>query len=574
MIKRFMKYYKPYRGLLILDVISAVMIATLDLVIPRFSNFLISDIIPLKEIRTLITWALLIALFFVLRLVLNYVVEYYGHVLGVNMEYDMRKEMFGHIQSLPVSYFDNIKVGKLMSRLVNDLNEISELAHHGPENLLIAVVLLIGSFFLMYTSNLTLALIMTFLVPLMIVVGIRQNLKFRSAFRVMRERLAEINAQAQDNFSGIRVVKAYNAEEREEEVFAKGNDFFAVSRKGALKIMAQFGVTVKAFVLLITLVVFVVGGYLVMKDQMTVGQLVEYILYVGVFQQPIGRLSELIMMYNQAMAGFERFIEVMTIEAQKDTPGAKDLDQVIGDIAFDDVSFEYGDRQGKHVLSHISFSIKAGSKVAFVGPSGSGKSTLCNLIPRFYELHEGRITLDGKDIREVTIKSLRSQVGIVQQDVFIFAGTIGQNIAYGKFDATEEEIIKAAQRAEAWEFIRELPDGLDTLIGERGVKLSGGQRQRLSLARMFLKNPKILLLDEATSALDNKTERAIQSTLDELAKDRTTLVVAHRLSTIQDADWIYVLTDKGIIEQGTHSELLALKGLYYHLVHSEKEIHG
>ena len=572
MIKRFFHYYKPYKGLLILDIISAVLIAALDLVIPRFSNFLISDIIPLKEISTLIYWAILIALFFVLRLVLNYVVEYYGHVLGVNMEYDMRKEMFGHIQSLPVSYFDNIKVGKLMSRLVNDLNEISELAHHGPENLLIAVVLLIGSFVLMYTSNVPLAIVMTFLVPLMIIIGVRQNLKFRSAFRVMRERLAEINAQAQDNFSGIRVVKAYNAEEREEELFAKGNDFFAVSRKGALKIMAEFGVTVKGFILLITLVVFVYGGYLVMNDQMTIGQLVEFILYVGVFQQPINRFSELIMMYNQAMAGFERFVDVMNIEAQKDKEGAKDVEQVIGDIAFKDVTFEYGDRQGKHVLNHISFTVKAGHKVAFVGPSGSGKSTLCNLIPRFYELQEGSITLDGQDIRDITIRSLRNQVGIVQQEVFIFAGTIAQNIAYGKFDATEEEIIQAAKRAEAWDFISELPDGLQTSIGERGVKLSGGQRQRLSLARMFLKNPRILLLDEATSALDNKTERQIQITLDELAKDRTTLVVAHRLSTIKDANWIYVLTDQGIVEQGTHEGLLAQQGLYYHLVHSEKEI--
>ena len=572
MIKRFMRYYKPYRGLFILDIFSAVSIAALDLVIPRFSNFLISDIIPLKEISTLFYWAILIALFFVLRLILNYVVEYYGHVLGVNMEYDMRKEMFGHIQSLPISYFDNIKVGKLMSRLVNDLNEISELAHHGPENLLIAVVLLIGSFYLMFTSNIQLAIVMTFLVPLMIVIGVRQNLKFRSAFRVMRERLAEINAQAQENFSGIRVVKAYNAEEQEELQFAKGNDFFAVSRKGALKIMAQFGVTVKGFILLITLVVFVYGGYLVMIGTMTIGQLVEFILYVGVFQQPISRFSELIMSYNQAMAGFERFIEVMSIDAQKDLPDAKDIDSVIGDIAFEDVSFEYGDRQGKHVLSHISFSVKAGSKVAFVGPSGSGKSTLCNLIPRFYELHEGRITLDNRDIRELTIKSLRDQVGIVQQEVFIFAGSISQNIAYGKFDATEEEIILAAKRAEAWDFICELPEGLDTTIGERGVKLSGGQRQRLSLARMFLKNPKILLLDVATSALDNKTERQIQITLDELAKERTTLVVAHRLSTIKDADWIYVLTDQGILEQGTHETLLDLHGLYYHLVHSEKEI--
>ncbi len=571
MVKHFLRYYKPYKGLLILDVISAILIAALDLVIPRFSNFLISDIIPLKELSTLFSWAILIALFFVLRLILNYIVEYYGHVLGVNMEYDMRKEMFGHIQSLPVSYFDNIKVGKLMSRLVNDLNEISELAHHGPENLLIAIVLLVGSFVLMYTSNVRLALVMTFLVPLMIIIGVRQNLKFRSAFRSMRERLAEINAQAQDNFSGIRVVKAYNAEEREEAQFAQGNDFFAVSRKGALKIMAEFGVTVKGFILLITLVVFVYGGYLVMMDQMTIGQLVEFILYVGVFQQPINRFSELIMMYNQAMAGFERFLEVMAIEAQKDREGAHDLTDVIGDIAFDDVSFEYGDRQGKHVLSHISFSVKAGSKVAFVGPSGSGKSTLCNLIPRFYELQEGRITLDGEDIRDLSIKSLRDQVGIVQQDVFIFAGTVGQNIAYGKINATEAEIIKAAQRAEAWEFISDLPEGLNTTIGERGVKLSGGQRQRLSLARMFLKNPKILLLDEATSALDNKTEHQIQITLDELAKDRTTLVVAHRLSTIKDADWIYVLTDQGIAEAGTHDLLLKQKGLYYRLVHSEKD---
>ncbi len=571
MIKQFLHYYKPYRKLFLLDIISAVFIAALDLVIPRFSNFLISDIIPMKEIATLLYWAVLIGLFFILRLILNYIVEYYGHVLGVNMEYDMRKDMFGHIQSLPVSYFDNIKVGKLMSRLVNDLNEISELAHHGPENLLISVVLLVGSFYLMYTSNVSLAIVMTFLVPLMIIFGVRQNLKFRSAFRSMRERLAEINAQAQDNFSGIRVVKAYNAEIYEEEMFAKGNDFFAVSRKGALRIMAKFGVTVKGFILLITLVVFVYGGFLVMNDQMTIGQLVEFILYVQVFQQPINRFSELIMMYNQAMAGFERFLEVMAIETQKDSVLATDIENVIGDIEFKDVSFEYGDRKGKHVLSHISFSIKAGSKVAFVGPSGSGKSTLCNLIPRFYEVHDGKILLDQKDISEIKIKNLRDQVGIVQQDVFIFAGTIGQNIAYGKFNASNEEIIEAAQRAEAWEFINDLPDGLNTTIGERGIKLSGGQRQRLSLARMFLKNPKILLLDEATSALDNRTERQIQITLDALAKDRTTLVVAHRLSTVKDADRIYVLTDRGIMEEGTHDELLKMEGIYYRLVHSEKE---
>ncbi len=572
MIKRFIKYYKPYRLLFAMDVLSAILIAGLDLVIPRFTNHLISNIIPLKIMQPLFYWGMLLILFFVIRLILHYYVEYYGHVVGVGMEHDMRKDMFAHIQQLPISYFDNVKVGKLMSRLVNDLNDIAELAHHGPEDFLISLVLLVGSFILMYTSNLYLAIVMTILVPLMIYVGVKQNLKFRTAFRTMRERLSEINAQAEDNFSGIRVVKAYNAELKEQEQFAKGNSYFASSRKYALKIMAEFGVTVKGFVLMITFTVLIFGGYLVILDLMTIGQLVEFILYVQLFQQPINRISALIMMYNQAMAGFERFLAIMDIKPQSDFSGAIAIDQIKGDIAFNDVTFEYDDRSGKHVLNHVSFKVKAGSKVAFVGPSGSGKSTLCNLIPRFYEITQGSITIDEIDIRNIQIKSLRHHVGIVQQEVFIFAGTVGENILYGKADATEEEVIMAAKRAEAWDFIKDLPDGLNTTIGERGVKLSGGQRQRLSLARMFLKNPKILLLDEATSALDNTTERQIQITLDELAKDRTTLVVAHRLSTIKDADWIYVLTDKGIMEEGTHNDLLHKHGLYHRLVNSEKEI--
>lgn len=572
MIKRFIKYYKPYRLLFAMDVVSAILIAGLDLVIPRFTNHLISNIIPLKVMQPLLYWGMLLVLFFIVRLILHYYVEYYGHVVGVGMEHDMRKDMFAHIQQLPVSYFDNVKVGKLMSRLVNDLNDIAELAHHGPEDFLISLVLLVGSFFLMYTSNVYLAIVMTVLVPLMLYVGVKQNLKFRSAFRTMRERLSEINAQAEDNFSGIRVVKAYNAELKEQEQFEKGNSYFASSRKYALKIMAEFGVTVKGFVLMITFTVLIFGGYLVIQDKMTIGQLVEFILYVQLFQQPINRISALIMMYNQAMAGFERFIAIMDLKPQSDFPDALAIDQIKGDIAFNDVTFEYDDRSGKHVLNHVSFNVKAGSKVAFVGPSGSGKSTLCNLIPRFYEITKGSITIDELDIRDIQIKSLRHHVGIVQQEVFIFAGSVGENILYGKADATEEEVIMAAKRAEAWDFIKDLPDGLNTTIGERGVKLSGGQRQRLSLARMFLKNPKILLLDEATSALDNTTERQIQITLDELAKDRTTLVVAHRLSTIKDADWIYVLTDKGIMEEGTHDDLLNKHGLYHRLVNSEKEI--
>ena len=569
MIKKFIQYYKPYKFLFFIDIFAAITIASLDLVTPRFSNYLISSILPKGSLRQLFTWCAILALVFIARVLLQYVVEYWGHVLGVHMEYDMRKEMFGHIQTLPISYFDNMKVGKLMSRLVNDLNEISEVAHHGPEDLLISGVLLIGSFTMMYLTNTTMALAMTFLVPLMIFVGVRQNLKFRKAFRAMREKLSEINAQAEDNFSGIRVVKAFNAEEKEELSFAIGNENFAVSRRGALKVMAEFGMTVKGFILLIQLTVFMLGGYLVFNGEMAIGGLVEFILYVQLFQQPINRISGFIMQYNAAMAGFERFLGVLGIKPQEDRAGAGDLHDINGEVTFDDVSFEYGDRNGSHVLSHISFNVQPGSKVAFVGPSGSGKTTLCSLIPRFYEIEEGSIRIDGTDIRDIRLKNLRDHVGIVQQDVFIFAGTIAQNIEYGKPGATREEVIAAAKMAKTWEFIEQLPDGLDTYIGERGVKLSGGQKQRVSLARIFLKNPRILLLDEATSALDNETEKQIQETLDELAKSRTTFVIAHRLSTITDADEIFVLTKEGIVERGSHDFLLSQKGLYHRLYHMQ-----
>ncbi len=569
MIKKFIRYYKPYRLLFFIDILAAILIASLDLVTPRFSNYLISSILVKGTMQVLLFWGAVLAVVFILRVMLQYVVEYWGHVLGVHMEYDMRKEMFGHIQTLPIAYFDNMKVGKLMSRLVNDLNEISEVAHHGPEDLLISAVLLVGSFIMMFMTSIPLAMAMVFLVPLMIFVGVKQNLKFRRAFRVMRERLAEINAQAEDNFSGIRVVKAFNAEEKEGEMFAVGNENFAISRRGALKIMAEFGMTVKGFINLIQLTVFMLGGYLVFQGSLSIGGLVEFLLYVQLFQQPINRISGFIMQYNAAMAGFERFQGILAEEPQSDRPGAITLDAPRGEITFDDVSFEYGDRNGSHVLSHVSFNVKPGSKIAFVGPSGSGKTTLCSLLPRFYEIEKGSILLDGTDIRDIQLKNLRDHVGIVQQDVFIFAGTIAQNIEYGKPGATREEIIAAAKMAKAWEFIQQIPDGLDTYIGERGVKLSGGQKQRISLARIFLKNPKILLLDEATSALDNETEKQIQETLDILAKERTTFVIAHRLSTITDADEIFVLTKDGIIERGSHASLLHEKGFYYRLYHAQ-----
>ncbi|TFG81977.1 MAG: ABC transporter ATP-binding protein [Erysipelotrichales bacterium] len=569
MIKKFIAYYRPYKVLLFIDILAAILIASLDLVTPRFSNYLISSILTQGNMQLLLFWCGIIFAVFTARVLLQYVVEYWGHVLGVQMEYDRRKEMFKHIQTLPISYFDNMKVGKLMSRLVNDLNEISEVAHHGPEDLLISAVLLVGSFIMMFMTNVTLAIAMAILVPLMIVFGVRQNLKFRRAFRVMREKLSEINAQAQDNFSGIRVVKAFNAEEKEELSFAIGNENFATSRRGALKVMAEFGVTVKGFISLIQLTVFLLGGYLVFQGQLTIGGLVEFILYVQLFQQPINRISGFIMQYNAAMAGFERFLGVLDIAPQTDRPNAVEIPKISGSVRFEDVSFEYGDRNGQHVLSHISFNVEPGSKIAFVGPSGSGKTTLCSLIPRFYELENGSIKIDGTDVRDIQLKNLREHVGIVQQDVFIFAGTIAQNIEYGKPGATREEVIAAAKMAKAWEFIQQIPDGMDTYIGEHGVKLSGGQKQRVSLARIFLKNPKILLLDEATSALDNETEKLIQETLDELAKERTTFVIAHRLSTITDADEIFVLTREGIIERGNHHQLLQKKGFYHRLYHAQ-----
>lgn len=573
MIKRFITYYKPYKHLFLLDILSAILIASIDLITPRFTNYLISSIIPEQKFQRLIGWLLILGMFFIVRVLLQYVVEYWGHVLGVRMERDMRNDLFNHIQGLPIQYFDRMKVGKLMSRLVNDLNDISEVAHHGPEDLLISIVLLVGSFYMMYTSNLELAIVMTILVPLMIFIGVRQNLKFRKAFRVMRERLAEINARVESNFSGIRVVKAFTAEENESEDFALGNARFLVSRQGALKVMAEFGVTVKFFVMLITWMVLFVGGYLVIQNRMTVGSLVEFILYVQLFQQPITKISAFIMMYNQAMAGFERFIEIMEISKQKDHENATILSDVKGEIIFDHVSFQYDEEGDKHVLKDLSLSIKAGTKVAFVGPSGGGKSTLCSLIPRFYELSDGRILIDGKDIQEIQLNSLRQHIGIVQQDVFIFGGTILQNIRYGKFDASEEEVMEAAKQAQAWDFIEQLDEGIHTQIGERGVTLSGGQRQRIALARVFLKNPKILIFDEATSALDNQTEKEIQKTLNELSKDRTSLIVAHRLSTIKDADWIYVLTPHGIVEEGRHQDLMSLEGVYYQLYTKESIYH-
>lgn len=573
LIKRFLKYYKPYKHLFALDVVSALLIAGLDLILPRFTNLMISEIIPNQNFSKLIYWILILIAFLTLRVILEYIVDYWGHVLGLRMEYDMRSKLYKHMQRLPIQFYDNSKTGRLMSRLVNDLFEISELAHHGPEDFLISLMLVFGSLFLMFQTFAKLAWIMLVLVPLMIFVGVSKNIKFRKVQRKVRERLADVNAKAENSISGIRVVKAFHAEDYEAQRFDEGSIDFSLSRQKSVKVMAEFAVSVKFFVSLITVTVLFFGSYFVIKGEMSLGALVEFLLYVQLYQQPISKISALIMMYNQAITGFERFTQIIDMPIQSDHINAQDYKFNEAHLKFDKVSFTYNDQDGKHVLKDLSFEIKKREKVAFVGPSGGGKSTLCNLIPRFYEIQSGSILINDINISDIQLTSLRSQVGLVQQEVFLFDGTILENIRYGKVDASREEMIEAAKKAEAYEFISQLEDGIDTEIGERGVKLSGGQRQRIALARIFLKNPPLLILDEATSALDNMTELNIQKTLDQLSKNRTTLVIAHRLSTITDADHIFVLSDKGIVEEGNHHSLIKRKGIYAQLYRAQQSVH-
>lgn len=571
MLRKFMTYYKPYKKLLFLDIFAALVMSLIDLITPRFTSYFIDDLIPQGSLSIIYRMLFFLAIAYIIHVVCGYVVEYWGHVMGVGIEYDMRKEMFDHLQTLPVEFYDNVQTGKLMSRLVGDLNEISEAAHHGPENLVLSITIFIGSFVMMFLTSWRLSLILLAVVPVMFILAINRNMKFRNAFRDMRKKIAQINAQAENNFSGIRVVKAFNGEELEMDAFDEGNANFATTRKTALKTMAEFGVSVKVFIYSTQIIVFIAGAYLVLNGSLEVGQMVAFLLYVQLFRQPVDRITQFLMMFNQAMSGFERFQEVLAIEPQMDRVGAIDLTEMKGHVKYHNVGFSYESNKEKSVLNDISFEVEPNKTIAFVGPSGGGKSTLCNLLVRFYELDEGQITIDGIDIMDITIKSLRHHVGIVSQDVFIFAGTARDNILYGKPEATEEEVIKAAKQAQAYEFISEMPYGLDTNIGERGVKLSGGQKQRIALARIFLKNPQILILDEATSALDNQTEIEIQETLNRLSEDRTTLVVAHRLSTIRHADEICVVTAEGIVERGTHEHLMDLKGLYYQLINTQQD---
>ncbi|SHI92694.1 ATP-binding cassette, subfamily B [Geosporobacter subterraneus DSM 17957] len=568
MIRRFSKYYRAHLPLFFLDFGCAFMMAGLDLVFPIVVGKLIDDVLPGKNLTLMLSIGVGLLILYILRYFLNYVVDYYGHVLGVRMEYDMRKDLFNHIHKLSFTYFDNTKTGHIMSRLVNDLNEISELAHHGPEDLFIATVTLVGAFIILLTVHWPLALITFTIVPIMLWFAISKNKHMQKAFKEMRLKVADINAQVEDSISGVRVVKSFTNEWYEEEKFEVGNANFRISREIAFRVMAQFFSGINFFSNLISLVVVIFGGIFIYYDQLTVGELIGFILYVNMFLQPIRRITTLVENFQKGMAGFNRFTETLDIQPDiRDDKDAVTVGRIQGDIRFENVTFSYNEK--KDVLRDITLQIKAGETVALVGPSGGGKTTLCSLIPRFYEIDHGSIRIDGMDIRKITQKSLRDNIGIVQQDVFLFSGTIRENIAYGKIGASDEEIIAAAKLANAHEFIMSLEKGYETYIGERGVKLSGGQKQRLSIARIFLKNPPILILDEATSALDNETEQVIQESLYQLSENRTTLIIAHRLATIRKADRIMVLTDEGIVEEGSHETLLNNNGIYARLYRAQ-----
>ncbi|WP_367355698.1 ABC transporter ATP-binding protein [Mesotoga sp.] len=568
MIRKFIAYYRPHLRLFILDMACAFMIAGIDLVFPRFTTLALDNYIPSGNMRGLVIIAVVMALLFVLRAVFNYVVNYWGHVVGVRMEYNMRKDIFSHLQTLSFSYFDKVRTGKIMSRIVNDLREITELAHHGPEDLFISTVTLVGAFFILMQNDWRLTLVVFAYIPFMIWYGVNKRQKMAKAFRLVRKKIANVNAQLENSISGIRVAQSFTNEEFEKNKFDLGNQEFKESRQFAFKSMAEMTTGIDLMMNMLKVTVLAFGGYLTYSGEITVGGFVAYFLYVDLFLQPIRRLMQFAQQYEDGMSGFERFVEIMETKSSiTDSPDAIELTDVKGDIRVEEVSFAY--EGGANVLTNVSLHIPAGKMVALVGPSGGGKTTLCHLIPRFYDVTSGKITIDGTDIRDVTLNSLRSQIGIVQQDVFLFAGSIRDNIAYGKGDASDEEIIEAAKRANIHDFILSLEHGYDSYVGERGVMLSGGQKQRISIARVFLKNPPLLILDEATSALDNETELKIQESLEALSKGRTTLVIAHRLSTIKNADEIVVITSDGIIERGSHDELLKKGGHYARLYRAQ-----
>ena len=564
MLKKFFSYYKPHKRLFIIDFSSAVFVAILELAYPIAVQWFIDDLLPNEDWGMITRISILLLVVFILSTFLQYVVSYFGHKLGINIETDMRQQLFTHVQRQSFRFFDNTKTGHIMSRITNDLFDIGELAHHGPEDLFIAIMTLIGAFTIMYNINPELAIIAIVMVPILSVVATYGNIMMNRAWKNMYGKIADVNARVEDSVSGVRVVQSFTNETFEIARFKEDNGQFRLAKLVAYKVMAGTHSSIYMLTRLVTLVLLVVGAWFTYKGALTTGELVSFVLYVNVLIKPVDKITALLELYPKGMAGFKRFLELVEQDPEiQDKPNALTVQHLKGDITFEQVGFRYDEH--KPVLDNINLSIKAGETIAFVGPSGAGKTTICSLIPRFYDVQEGAISVDGMNIQDITMKSLRSQIGIVQQDVFLFTGSIRENIAYGKQDASEEEIRDAAKKAHLEDMIASLPEGYDTQIGERGLKLSGGQKQRLAIARMFLKNPPILILDEATSALDTETERFIQKSLMELAENRTTLIIAHRLATIRDADRVLVVTENGIEEDGSYSDLVAQDGIFARL---------
>ena len=566
-LKRFIHYYKPYRTVFFLDLLCAAVISLIDLVYPQILRTATSSLFT-RDSSTILKMLLPIGIglfvMYTIQSLCKYYVSYQGHMMGANMERDMRQQLFEHYETLSFSYYNSHNSGQMMSKLVSDLFDIAEFAHHGPENLFISLIKIIGSFIFLFLINWRLAIPLAVIVVIMFFFSLKQNKRMQETFMENRRKIGDVNASLQDTIGGIRVVQSFANEEIEKKKFSKSNHAFLLSKDANYNCMGGFMGWNLFFQGMMYLVTLVFGGYLIAHGQMDPADLAMYALYIGIFISPIQILVELAEMIQKGFSGFRRFLDVMDTEPSiQDKPDAKDLTDVKGLVSYEDVSFCYDD-DDTPVLQNVSFQIPAGRSIALVGPSGGGKTTICNLLPRFYDVTGGRITIDGKDVRGLTLKSLRNNIGIVQQDVYLFCGTIKENIAYGKPGASMDEIVDAAKRANIHDFVTSLPDGYDTYVGERGTRLSGGQKQRISIARVFLKNPPILILDEATSALDNESERHIQKSLEALAKNRTTITIAHRLSTIRNADEIIVITENGIAERGSHQNLLKRNGIYAH----------
>ncbi len=573
MVKKFISYYRPHKKLFFIDMLCAFIVAICDLFYPIIARNIINDYVPNRNLSLLLTWAVILLFIYILKASLNWVIQYYGHIVGVRMQGDMRRDVFSRLQRLPFSFFDENKTGTIMSRIINDLMDISELAHHGPEDLFISSVTLIGSFIILSTINLPLTLIIFACLPPIVWFSMKMRKSMNNAFTKTREEIAEVNASLENSIAGIRVSRAYNNSHYEEEKFKGYNESFKNARAAAYKVMAHFFTGMNFSMDFLYLLVLVVGGVFYFNGVIDVGNFAMYILFISMFLNPIKRLVQFYEQLQNGMTGFQRFEQLMEESEEPEEVNALEVDKLQGVIDFKNVTFHYdsdeqtddeedGSERHNVVINNLSLHIDQGKTIALVGPSGGGKTTLCHLIPRFYEINSGVISIDGYDITSLTRSSLRKNIGIVAQDVFLFTGTIRENILYGDLEASEEQIIEAAKKAKIHDFIMSLEDGYDTYIGERGVKLSGGQKQRISIARVFLKNPSILILDEATSALDNATEMAIQESLEELSKGRTCIIVAHRLSTIKNADEIIVLTSEGIKEVGNHQSLLEKNGIY------------